>query len=181
MEITDVIKYFAKFPDKNGVLENFKQFSSPFDGYTDLKNHITGLPDPLLPEIKDFVIGTDETKVSERIRNIDNYFLFLEYGPLNVQSPDKVRIRDIRFNLAVHVCYHSNRRNTDPMEEAVIMDNCLAKAFAIAKQMISDDNIICPHERYVESAISFAPVEPAFMYQSIGWSLSFKKSNNLEL
>lgn len=180
MEIIEVIKYFAKFPDKLGVLENFKTVSAD-PKYTGLKNHITALPDPLLPEIKDFVIGADETKVSERIRNIENYFLFLEYGPINANPPDKVRIRDIRFNLAVHVCYHSNRRNTDPMEEAVIMDNCLEKAFFIAKQMIADDNLIIPHARFVESAISFAPVEPAFLYQSIGWSLSFKKSNNLEL
>lgn len=180
MEIIDVIKYFAKFPDKNGVLQNFKMVSVD-PKYTGLKNYIAALPDPLMPEIKDFVTGTNEIQVAERIRNIENYFLFVEYGPINVQSPDRVRIRDLKFNLAVHVCHHTNRRNIDPMEEAVIMDNCLEKAFTIAKQMIADDNIICPHERYVESSISFAPVEPAFLYQSIGWSLNFKKSNNLEL
>lgn len=181
MEILDVIKYFAKFPDKNGVLENFKRAASGFDGYTDLRNHITALPDPLMPEILDFVVGVNEEEVAKRIRTIDNYFMFLEYGPITASQPDRVRIRDVSFNLALNVCYHANGRNLDSMEEAVIMDTCLAKAFAIAKQMIADDNLITPHTRFVESSIHFAPIEPAFLYQSLGWSLSFKKSNNLEL
>lgn len=181
MEIIEAIKYFAKFPDKAGVLENFKRTASGFDGYTELRNYINSLPDPLMPEIKDFVVGMNEEDVAKRIRSIDNYFIFLEYGPITATAPDRVRLRSVSFNLAINVCYHWNGRNIDSMEEAIIMDTCLAKAFAIAKQMIEDDALPCAETRYAEASINLAPIEPAFLYQSIGWSLSFKKTNKTML
>jgi hypothetical protein len=180
MEVTDVIKYFAKFPDREGVLKNFLRTSGDTD-YNELKQYITDLPDPLMPLIKDFVVSSKEEEIAERIKNIDNYFLFLEYGPIIAASPNRVRIRKIDFALSVHVCYHDNSKNVDWMQEAIIMDNCLGMAFDLAKQMIADDNEICPQTRFVESSLSFAPIEPSIFYQSIGWSLSFKKSNNTEL
>lgn len=180
MEILDVIKYFAKFPDRAGVLENFRRSAGSTE-YNELKQYITDLPDPLMPLLKDFVVSIQEEEVAERIKSIDDYFLFLEYGPMIAGAPDIVRLRPIDFSLSVHICYHGNQRNMDWMEEAIVMDNCLAMAFQMAKQMIADDKLICPQNRFVESSINFAPIEPAFLYQSIGWSVSFKKSKNTEM
>lgn len=180
MEVIDVIKYFAKFPEKEGVIKNFLR-SDGGEVYNELKQYVTDLPDPLMPLLKDFVVSSREEEVAERIKNIDNYFLFLEYGPIIAAVPNVVRLRKIDFSLSVHVCYHDNSKNVDWMEEAIIMDNCLEMAFALARQMIADDNEICPQTRFVESSLSFAPVEPALLYQSVGWSLSFKKSNDTEL
>ena len=181
MEITDVIKYFAKFPARAGVLKNFARAAGTIDGYADLKNYITALPSPLMPEITELVFSTDEKAVGDRIRNIDNYFMYIEYGPITGEHPDRVRLRRVSFGLAVYVCYHANARNLDSMEEALIMDNCLQKVFDIAAQMITDDNLICPHTRFAESVLNFSPVEPLLMYQSIGWGVTFKKANNLVL
>lgn len=181
MEIIDVIKYFAKFPNKQGVLKNFKRTTNASDEYSELKNYITDLPDPLMPEITELVVSTDEKAVSERIRNIDNYFMFLEYGQLQGDYPDRMRIRKVSFNLAVYVCFHDNSRGIDSMEEAIIMDSCLQRVFQLAKLMISDDNEILIHSRFAESVLNFSPVEPSLMYGSIGWGLTFKKANNLEL
>ena len=182
MEITDIIKYFAKFPQKQGVLKNFIRTEKLIPGYADLKAYVEAIEaDPLMPELTEMVISANEKEVGARIRNIDNYFMFIEYGSIIAQQPDKMRIRDINFALGVYICYHNNGRNLDSMEEALIMDNCLAKTFQLAKFMISDDNEICKHERFAESVLNFSPVEPALMYQSIGWGLTFKKANNLEL
>lgn len=181
MEITEIIKYFARFPQTAGVLKNFTRLGSKIDGYSELQNYISALPAPLMPELTDLVFSTDEKAVGERIRNIDNYFMYIEYGPITADAPDRVRLRRMSFNLAVYVCYHANNRNLDTMEEALIMDKCLQHTFALAAQMITDDNLICPHTRFAESVLNFSPVEPMLMYQSIGWGLTFKKSNNVVL
>ncbi|HET6558065.1 MAG TPA: hypothetical protein VFG54_12170 [Prolixibacteraceae bacterium] len=181
MELIEVIKYLSKFPSREGVLKNFKRNTSTMEGYSDLMGYIAALPPAIMPEIKDFVVGTSEKDISERIRNLDNYFMFLEYGQIMGDYPDRMRIRKVSFNLAVYICYHDNSRNIDSMEEAIIMDNCLQYAIRLAKHMIADDNELIPHLRFAESVLNFSPVEPALMYQSIGWGLTFKKSNNLEL
>jgi len=181
MEITDVIKYFAKFPDRAGVLKNFKRGGGTLDGYSELRSYISALPAPLMPEITELVVSTNEKEVSDRIRNIDNYFMFLEYGQLQGDYPDRMRIRKVSFNLAVYVCYHDNSRGIDSMEEALIMDSCLQKVFQLAKLMIADDNEILIHTRFAESVLNFSPVEPSLMYGSIGWGMTFRKANNLEL
>lgn len=180
MEVIDVVKYFAKFPNRNGVLKNFKRKSGSAE-YNELRDYITALPVPVMPELCELVFSSDAEEVMDRIENIDNYFMFVEYGSITARHPDQVRIRKIDFSLAVYICYHGNDRNMDSMGEAIIMDNCLQKCFDIAAQMISDDNQICPHERFAESAISFSPIEPASMFGSIGWGITFKKANNLEL
>lgn len=181
MEIIDVVKYFSKFPQKQGVLKNFTRTAGKISGYDDLRQYIEALPDPLMPELSELVFSTDEKAIGERIRNIDNYFMYLEYGPIQADYPDTVRIRKVSFNLAVYVCYHANGRNIDSMEEALIMDNCLQRVFELSKYMIADDNQTCPHTRFAESMLSFSPVEPMLMYQSIGWGVTFKKANNLIL
>lgn len=181
MELIDVVKYFAKFPNRAGVLKNFKRSAATSEEYSELKEYITALPDPLMPDISELIVSTNEKEVSERIRNIDNYFMFLEYGQLQGDFPDRMRIRKVSFNLAVYVCYHDNGRGIDSMEEAIIMDNCLQKVFQLAKLMIADDNEILIHSRFAESVLNFSPVEPSLMYGSIGWGLTFKKANNLEL
>ncbi|MBV5334181.1 MAG: hypothetical protein JZU49_00055 [Sulfuricurvum sp.] len=181
MELIDVVKYFAKFPNRAGVLKNFKRSSATSEEYSELKEYITALPDPLMPDITELIVSTNEKEVSDRIRNIDNYFMFLEYGQLQGDFPDRMRIRKVSFNLAVYVCYHDNGRGIDSMEEAIIMDNCLQKVFQLAKLMIASDNEILIHSRFAESVLNFSPVEPSLMYGSIGWGLTFKKANNLEL
>lgn len=181
MEIIDVVKYFAKFPQKQGVLKNFTRTTEKLDGYNDLRQYIQALPDPLMPDITELVFSTDEKAVGDRIRNIDNYFMYLEYGPIVGDYPDRVRLRKVSFSLAVYVCYHADGRNIDSMEEALIMDNCLQKVFQLAKYMIADDNQLTPHTRFAESVLNFSPVEPLLMYQSIGWGLTFKKADNLIL
>jgi len=181
MEILDVIKYFSKFPASAGVLKNFKRSGSSIEGYSDLYNYVSSLTNPLMPEITELIVSSNEKEVMDRIRNIDNYFMFIEYGQLQGAFPDRVRIRKVSFNLAVYICYHDNSRGIDSMEEAVIMDSCLQKLFTLASFMIADDNEICPHTRFAESVLNFSPVEPVAMYGAIGWGLTFKKANNLVL
>ncbi len=180
MEIIDIVKYFARYPKREGVLKNFKRASGS-DEYNGLKTFIADLPDPLMPDISELIFSSDAEEVMNRIQNIDNYFMFIEYGSMTARYPDKVRIRKIDFSLALYICYHGNTRNMDSMDEAIIMDKCLQHCFNIAAKMIADDNEICPHQRFAESDINFSPVEPASMFSSIGWGITFKKANNLVL
>ena len=181
MELLDTIKYFAKFPKREGILKCFSGNGADLEEYTDFKNFITNLEgNGLMPEIEDFVISINEKEVGNRVKNINGYFLFIEYAGINGSPLNEAKNRSIDFQLAIMVAHHWNRSALDSMSEAIIMDNCLNYLVQISKTMQLDDKLICANRRLMDGAIRFQPVEPELLYQSIGWELSFKKTiNNL--
>jgi hypothetical protein len=176
--ITDIIKYFAKFPDKAGVLKNFSRTTEMYSGYDSLRQYITDLPAGLLPDIKDFIFSTDETVVVERIRVIKSYFMLLEYGNIGTSSPDKAKTRETGINLAITIGYPHNGKNQDIVEESLIMDSCLDMIIIVANKMIEDNKELCPNLHYAQATINISPVEPVLLYQNMGWTLSFQKQHN---
>jgi hypothetical protein len=70
--LNEIFTYFAKFPQKAGVLELFNRSASDlFPGYTALKTQIARLdPHSLIPGIKGFVFGIDEQSIKKRIEEI---------------------------------------------------------------------------------------------------------------
>jgi hypothetical protein len=177
--ITDIIKYFAKFPDKAGVLKNFSRSSGTISGYDALMAEINLLPDvSLIPDIKDYIFSTDETVVVERIRNIKSYFMLLEYGNIGTSSPDKAKTRETGINLAITIGYPHNDKNQDIIEESLIMDSCLDMIITVANKMIEGNKELCPNLHYAQATINISPVEPMLLYQNMGWTLSFQKQHN---
>jgi hypothetical protein len=179
MIIIDLIKYFAKFPDRAGMMKTFARSAQKLTGYTELKNYIEELPDALAPEIKDFVVSSNEEVISARIRNISSYFMLLEYAGVSSSPPNRAYIRDSAINLSIIVAHPANKVGLDIIEEQIIMDKALELITTIAKQMDTDNKDLCSNRRFMPSGVSISPVEPAMLYGCIGWALTFSKSEPL--
>ena len=181
MEILDAIKYFAKFPARAGVEKCFSSPDAAIPGYSDLQTYISSLPDPLMPDIGDFIFGMDEEKIAERIRNIEGYFMYVEYATIKGSSLDQFRKRSTDFNLAIIIGCHYNKRNIDNMGEALVMDKALTYIMQLSEYMKLDDALVCGNKRMLDGPLNIAPIPPFLLYQSYGWELSFSKTNNLLL
>jgi hypothetical protein len=178
--LTDIIKYFAKFPDTTGIMKNFSRTTSQEAGYDTLKTYMSGLTSPLLPQIKDYIFGQDETIVTNRVRTMKDYFLFVEYGRIQISAPDHVRVRDGSLFLAFTVAKPFNNAGRDSAEELIISDACLDLVMQILQTIKDDDEVTCPINRYLDSTIELSPVIPELFYQNIGWVVTFSK-NNIQL
>jgi hypothetical protein len=177
--ILDLIKYFAKFPDRTGILKTFSRSAEKLIGYTELKTYIEALGDPLVPEIKDFVVSSNEEVISTRIRNISSFFMLLEYAGLQSSPPNRAYIRDSVINLSVIVAYPGNKPGLDIIEEQIIMDQALEMITTIALQMDEDNKEMCSVRRFMPGSVNISPVEPAMLYGCVGWALTFSKSEPL--
>jgi hypothetical protein len=179
MIIIDLIKYFAKFPDRDGMMKIFSRSAEKVAGYTELKSYIEALGDPLVPGIKDLVVSSNEEVISTRIRNISTFFMLLEYAGISSTPPNRAYIRDSSVNLSIIVAHPANKAGLDIIEEQLIMDQALDYITTIAKQMDEDNKEMCSNRRFMPSSVSIAPVEPAMLYGCVGWALTFSKSEPL--
>lgn len=172
--ILDIIKYLAKFPSKTGTLKNFSRTTEKVTGYNDLKDYMTNLSTSgLISGLDDYVWGTDEKIVVERIRNLKNYFMFVEYGKIDVSANDKNRIRDYGFNIGITIAHPFNDNNRDTAEELLVSQQCLTMLQNMVETIEADDLNKCTPTRLLEGSYIIAPVEPMLFYQNIGWVLSF--------
>lgn len=174
--LINIIKYFSKFPAKDGVLRNFKRSAGILEGYDDLFDYITALPAGLLGDIKEFIISTNEEVIAERIRKISSYFMLLEYSSLISYARNNAGIRESAMNLSVIIAYPGNKPGFDVIDEALVMNKTLELAVSIAKQMEADNEDLCSDKRYMSSSVTISPVEPVMIYGCYGWSLTFTKS-----
>lgn len=179
--LLDLLKYFAKYPDKAAVLENFARVKSAGSivGYSDLKAAIEALPDvSVMPNIKSFVFSSDEQKVDDKLRSIEGYFMLLEYGPISISPPNTSRTRDREWSLAVTFGFPQDSSGNDLMSEALIMDQLYKYAFQLQSQLEADNITLelCEATRFAESSINILAVEPALLYQNYGVVVSFTKN-----
>jgi len=176
--ITDIITYFAKFPLRNGVLNNFHTSGDPIDGYDELKAAITALPSALLPDITEYVFSTDETVLADKLRNMNGYFLLLEYGAIKGEK-GMAGGRSYAISLAVTVGHPSDKKNTDIMAESLMMDKCLSLLMAIVARMEDDNFELCGNSRFMDGSLNISPAEPTLLYNNMGWVASFSKNENM--
>jgi len=174
--LLDILKYFAKFPNKAAVLENFTQANNPIIGYTELKDYIESLPDPLMPELTGFHFSSDEKTIREKLGGIQDYFMLLEYGPIAITPPDTIGSRDQDWSLSVIFGYPQNKAGDDVISESIIMDKLYDLAFRLKNQMILDNKAICPLKRFAQSSINIMPAEPFHFYNNLGVIISFTKN-----
>lgn len=177
--LLNIIKYFSKFPDRDGVLKNFKRSTGTLEGYDSLKSYITALGEPLLSDIKDFVVSSREEVIAERIRSASSYFMLLEYAGVISSPADKAYVRESAINLSVIIAHPGNKPGLDIIDEAIIMDKALYLAVQVAKQMDLDNQDLCGNKRYLPGTVSITPIEPVMLYNCIGWSVTFSKNEPL--
>lgn len=175
-----LIKYFAAFPKKEGVLQLFDKNVLPEPmgtTYANLKQYITDLPEEsILPQLETLVFGASEDVVDRIVSKIKGFFLMVEYGPVRGSSPEKTGRRDGDWKLSLIVGHHINMEKIDPISESILMDKCMEYLLAIASEMERNEYLECPLHRFSNSALHFSPIEPADLYQSIGWMMDFSET-----
>jgi len=178
-ELIDIVKYFAKFPDRAGVLKNFSTTASTFTEYDALKSYIEALPTALMPAIKDFIFSDSEDELSDRIKNIESYFMLIEWGPIVIADPEaEARNRYGNWNFAINIAHPCNGKGFDKIEYMLLANNTLGYIKELASLMRADDDEKCEPRRYIESGINIAPIDPYLFNNCVGWSMSFKKTFN---
>lgn len=177
--ISNIITYFAKYPLRDGVLKNFSRKTPSGDAeYDSVRSEITALPPALLPGIKDYVFSTNIDVLGEKIRNIKDYFLLVEYGTIQVGRPSDAGNRESELALAITVGCPYNKAATDIIDETIIMDTCLNYLVQIARQMIEDNDTTCPFLQWVKGSINIQPVEPVLFFGCLGWTMTVNKLEN---
>ena len=175
--IINLFKYFAQFPLKDAVLKLFtREATEKLPGYDDLKQYVEDLPAGLIPDLTGFVMSTDEDDIKELVKGQKGYFMLLEYFQFNTTPPDNARNRKTKFSLAISILHDHNKSNTDIIDEALIMDQCLNYTIQLKDLILEDDSELCSWLRYMDSGITITPVEPRFAWQNIGWVLAFEKN-----
>ena len=76
--ILDLLRYFARFPQKEGVVSMFANGSSDFIQYTELLGYVKKLPEPIMPELENLVFGQSYDYVKKRVDNITGNYLFVD-------------------------------------------------------------------------------------------------------
>ena len=67
--ILNLLKYFARYPQKEGVASMFSNGASQFPQYSTLLEYVKNLPDPLMPELENLVFGQSYDDVKRRKRH----------------------------------------------------------------------------------------------------------------
>ena len=175
--IIDLIKYFAKFPAKEGVLDMFRNQASPMPEYAQLLTYINALPDTsVLPGLEKMVVATSLEAVKQFVSSfvgVDK-FLMLDYGEITSTPSQKDSLNDtMAFAITVAMHYSDN---ADIMEQAIASAVTLDLANRLRAHMMADseskelgsfvDNIISGQHTLV-------PFEGKEI-QSIGWTLAFR-------
>ena len=76
--ILDLLRYFARFPKKEGVVSMFANGSSDFIQYAELLGYVKKLPEPIMPELENLVFGQSYDYVKKRVDNITGNYLFVD-------------------------------------------------------------------------------------------------------
>ncbi len=172
--ITDLINYFAQFPLQEGVLKCFNRKSSSVDGYDDLKTDLTSLEtNSLQPDIKDFVIGVNEDVVAKAIANINDIYLFVDYGSIDIDRDNLMR-ENGTFSIAVTVAMPYHKNELDCMEDMLIAQKTLNLITAIRDKMKSDQTCN-PFVKELSFPQEIAPWYSRVFYNSTGWTMVFQK------
>jgi len=175
--LLDLIKYFAKYPDKAGVMLLFPRGeSSTVPGYSDLKAYMESLPaSSVMPEIKYFVVGASLDKTEAFINNIvsmDKYLL-VDYGEITTNLNQNNVLND-SFALAITVARRMSD-STDLAEQALSMNETLDAINKIRAHILADqDNGVLPLgiKQLISGTHTFIPFDSPRL-QSLGWTLTF--------
>ncbi|WP_234819883.1 hypothetical protein [Bacteroides zoogleoformans] len=174
MMIIDLLKYFARFPRKAGVLSMFANGGSDFPRYAELSGFVRNLPEAVIPEIENFVFGQSFDHVKQCIDRITGSYLFVDYGEFSSGRTARNSIIDSQ-KLAATVAIKLTD-SADIVETAIASDTALSLLADLRKRLILDsrseelpwlDKMSDSHE-----IIPF--VSPEF--KSIGWTLMFSAS-----
>ncbi|ATR90086.1 hypothetical protein CS544_02580 [Porphyromonas gingivalis] len=168
----DILKYFARFSSKDGVLANFTSGSSSFSAYAHLREELAALE--YLNIVPDFVFGPHIDKVRTRVNAIvEGPYLFVDYGEVEHVDASPGQYAD-RISLAVTVARPMRETSADVVEHLLAMEDCLRRLVDIRNGILALRCASDPYYRGLSEAHTIVPFETAEL-SSAGWTMLFSR------
>jgi len=177
--IIDLLKTFAAMPDRAGVLKAFDRSEGKFAGYDQLKADIEAMPIPVpIPEIKEFIFGLTPENINEHIKNIRDVTMMLEYGIFSFDNLFDARARKGEFMLSIFIFKPHDVRNTDIIEEVMIMEELMQIVRKMLRHIEALDKAVCGAKRLMDRPVKILPIQPFQILNVKGWEIAFAKDCN---
>jgi hypothetical protein len=170
--ILKLFEYFARFPERAGVISAFANGQSDLPFYNALLERIKALPDiSLMPDIKSYVFGADMATVKRRVDAITGTYLFIDFGEIDSERNDKNSITD-SLRMAATVASKVSDL-TDIVERAVISDMTLSLTNELRARIYADSGSDkTPWLQELSFKHSIVPfIAPEL--NSVGWTVVF--------
>lgn len=168
----EILLYFAKFSSRDGVLRNFSTGRSTIGGYAELRDQLEAID--YLEVVPEFIFSPHLDKVRSRVSGILSVpYLFVDYGEITHEAAVPGQYRD-EASLAVTVAFPLRDASADPMEQLLIMDDCLRRLVDIRNRILA---IRCPSDPYYKGlarAHQLVPFESPELF-SVGWTMTFSR------
>jgi hypothetical protein len=173
--IQDTFKYFAKFPAKGGVLQNFsKNTSGFFTGYDIYKESIEDLdPHSIISGIDGYVFGSDIASVMKRIEQINGIYLFVDYGNIYNSLIEPMKTEQGQLVIAVTVARKTQPDDLDSIEQVLLSDLTLDMLNQI-KNIAMTDNKSSIFLKHMEFPMDITTWFAQDLFNSTGWTMTFK-------
>ena len=172
MIIIDLLKFFSCIPDRKGVNDIFLNGRSKLPEYTELKDYIYQLPEPVIPGIKYLVFGQSLEAVKRRVDKVSGVYLFVDFGEFSSDRNSNNSIEDTQ-RLAVTVAMKVSN-SADIIEEVLVSDNTLDLLNHVRAFMLAYKDK-CSWIDMLSRKHSIVPFESKEL-NSIGWTLMFDVS-----
>lgn len=168
----ELFLYFAKYTGRNAALAITNKTESTTDGYSQLVDEIKKLPvDGIIPELKHYVFGVDETSVAQRIDSFDSYYLFVNYGSIQLTSQKSGSILKSMMMAVTVAMPLAVTLNLDQADILLINNKALGYIDTINKSLISNSKHVSWLREYGPGNI--LPFNAPSLSSSQGWTLTF--------
>lgn len=167
--ILSILKYFAKYPHKSGVLSMFANGASHTPYYDELMRYINDLPDALLPEIESYVFGQSYDTVKKRVDTITGLYLFVDFGEFSSRINGHNSIVDSQ-KIAITVA--TKMPDSADMVEEAITSNITLKVLSKLRHYLMSDAAFksVPWMETLSPNHDIYPFVNA-EFKSVGWTL----------
>ncbi|MDR0829737.1 MAG: hypothetical protein LBN95_06465 [Prevotellaceae bacterium] len=175
--IIELYKYFSQFVPKDVLNKMFIQPAVTQNlGYEEIKAEILAKDDTVrFPEIDVFVLSINEKYVEQRMKDANNFVLFVEYGDVTLNP---TIAKGTKQTLSVTVAHAFPQNNNDNLNEVLIMNRCLSILNQIIEKMNADqnNNNFCRNMDLIIFPAELQPLDPTVFFGRGGWSATFKNS-----
>ena len=163
-----LFKYFCAFVPLEVLRDVFVRPASSEVGYEEVSEEILEFEsDRRISEIYKFVFSSDSVFVSDKLKNSDQYFLFIEYGTsdelMQVSQPTTQRI-------AITVAKNISSSNTDNLNQVIVSNTCKNILLSMLETIYSDSESGCG-ELCLDAVLPYElnPVDPKDFFGNLGW------------
>lgn len=170
--ILELLKYYAKFPKREGVLNMFASGRSDMPEYEAVKKDIEALTEHSLLSIEGMILAANfDAMKSELDRTKADSVLMIDWGEITSQK-EKLTLVD-SWKIAVTVMYKLGKKD-DLVEQAILYDRAMRTISDIRDIMRKDKERVTWMKEIGDTSTASPFCSPEF--GMVGWTLIFERS-----